>query len=369
MPTELVSADDRHGADGGPGHPLALPTGRFEQLPKWLNLVPMVLQWAWLGLRHGSFTLPSAANPGITAGGLVGEGKLEYFRSMGPLARSATADFVRIDNVHDHDVGALLALMRGAGLDFPVIAKPDLGWCGFGVRLLDDADALADYQRRFPDGECFLLQRYLPEPGEAGIFYMREPDAATGQLIGILLRHYPSVVGNGVDTLGALVARDPRLSRGLSGAAHEARCDPSHIPADGERVRLSTVASTRVGGAYEDGSALATPALLARVEAIARDMGVFLVGRFDVRYRDTAGLQRGEFTIMEVNGAGSEAVHAWDPIYSIADVYRIVFAKQRQLFRIGAANRKLGHRPIGILALARLFLRQHALLRRYPPSN
>ncbi len=30
----------------------------------------------------------------------------------------------------------------------------------------------------------------------------------------------------------------------------------------------------------------------------------FTVGRFDVRYSDSAALQRGEFTIMEVNGAG-----------------------------------------------------------------
>ncbi len=369
MPPELASADGPERARSGPGDAPALPVGRFEQLPKWLNLVPMVLQWAWLGLRHGSFTLPSSANPGITAGGLVGEGKLEYFRAMGPLARAATADFVAAANVHGRDVGVLLELMRGAGLAFPVIAKPDLGWCGYGVRLLDDAAALYDYQQRFPAGETFLLQRYLPDPGEAGLFYMREPGAAAGSLIGVLLRHYPSVVGNGVDTLAGLVACDPRLRRGALDAGHQSRCDGAHIPARGERVRLSTVASTRVGGAYEDGTSLATPALRERVDAIARDMGVFLAGRFDVRYRDVAALQRGEFTIMEVNGAGSEAVHAWDPKYSIREVYRIVFAKQRLLFRIGAANRRRGHRPIGVFALGRLFLRQHALLRRYPPSN
>jgi hypothetical protein len=346
-----------------------LPVGGFERLPKWLNLVPMVLQWTWLGLRHGSFTLPSSANPGITAGGLVGEGKLEYFRSMGTVARAATADFVAVANVPSRGVAAPLAAMRAAGLGFPVIAKPDLGWCGYGVRLLHDDAALCDYQLRFPEGETFLLQRYLPDPGEAGLFYMREPGDSRGRLIGILLRHYPSVVGNGVDSVATLAGRDARLARGAADPAHEPAHDPARVPAAGERIRLSTVASTRVGGTYEDGSALATPALLDRVDAIARDMGVFLAGRFDVRYRDVAALQRGEFSIMEVNGAGSEAVHAWDPKYSIADVYRIVFAKQRQLFRIAAANRRLGHRPIGLLALARLFLRQQALLRRYPPSN
>ena len=343
--------------------------GRFERLPKWLNLVPMVLQWLWLGLRHGSFTLPSAANPGITAGGLVGEGKFEYFGAMGALARAASAAHIGVLNAAHLPLEHVLAALAEAKLEFPLVAKPDLGWCGYGVRLLEDSSDLARYLRQFPCDETFLVQRYLPEPGEAGLFYMRDPDAAAGRLIGVLLRHYPSVTGDGSSTVAALVAVNARLQRGVCDPMHCPRIDPSRIPARGETIRLSTVASTRVGGAYEDGSALSTPALVARVDAIARDMGVFLAGRFDVRYANIAALQRGEFTIMEVNGAGSEAVHAWDPKYSIAQVYQIVFAKQRALFAIGAANRRRGVRPIGVLALARLYLRQRRLMRAYPPSN
>jgi hypothetical protein len=342
--------------------------GAFERLPKWLNLVPMVAQWIWLGVRHGSFTLPSSANPGITSGGLVGEGKLEYFAAMGPVARAATADFIAVDTPHP-PASALRQRMHEAGLAFPVVAKPDIGWCGYGVRLLRDERALADYLARFP-GDCrFLLQRYLPDPGEAGLFYMREPGRAEGQLIGILLRHYPCVVGNGRDTVAALIARDARLQRGERDPAHEAADDRERVPGAGEVVRLSTVASTRVGGAYEDGSIYGTPALSRRVDSIAQDMGEFHVGRFDVRYASLDALRAGHFTIMEVNGAGSEAVHAWDPRYSIADVYRIVFAKQRLLFAIGAANRRRGRRPIDLYALARLYLAQRDAIRRYPPSN
>lgn len=350
------------------GVAVQLAVGRFERLPKWLNLVPMVLQWIWLGLRHGSFTLPSAANPGITSGGLVGEGKLEYFAAMGALARAATAAHIGVRNLRQ-PVAQVLGQLAAANLQFPLVAKPDLGWCGYGVRLLGGSADLVRYMRQFPRDETFLLQRYLPEPGEAGLFYMRDPDACTGRLIGVLLRHYPSVTGDGRSTVAALVAADARLQRGVTDPMHSSRVDPAYIPGAGEIIRLSTVASTRVGGTYEDGSALATPALVARVEAIARDMGEFMVGRFDVRYGSVAALQRGEFTIMEVNGAGSEAVHAWDPKYSIAQVYRIVFAKQRELFRIGAANRRRGVRPIGVLALGRLCLRQQRLMRAYPPSN
>lgn len=352
---------------GNPASPRHV--GRFEQLPKWLNLIPMVAQWLWLGVRYGSITLPSSANPGITSGGLVGDGKREYFSAMGPLARAMTADFIVVQNRRQLPVADVVERMRGAALHFPIVAKPDVGWCGYGVRLLLDQDDLLDYIARFPEAETFLLQRYLPEPGEAGLFYVREPDAACGRLIGILLRHYPSVTGNGIDSIQQLIAGDARLRRATANALHECRYDPRRIPAIDEVVRLSTVASTRVGGAYEDGSSYATPALVAQVDAVARDMGEFLVGRFDVRYRTLDRLQAGEFTIMEVNGAGSEAVHAWDPRYSIGEVYRIVFAKQRLLFRISAANRRRGRRPIGIWKLASLYLGQRRSIRRYPPSN
>ncbi|TZF89295.1 hypothetical protein [Cognatilysobacter lacus] len=343
-------------------------TGRFEQLPKALNLIPMVAQWLWLGLRYGSLTLPSCANPGITSGGLVGEGKLEYFRAMGPLARSATAehvDFVAGECTRDD----VLAALADAGISLPAVAKPDVGWCGYGVRLLHDTDDIDDYLRRFPDGHRFLLQRYLSAPGEAGLFYVREPDATSGRLLGILLRHYPAVTGNGRDSVATLVQHDERLQRALRAPGHELRFDPDYVPTVGERMRLSTVASTRVGGAYADGSEHATAALTARVDAIARDMGEFHVGRFDVRYESLDALRAGDFRIMEVNGAGSEAVHAWDPKYSIRDVYRIVFEKQRLLFRISAANRARGRRPISALALARLYLAQQRAIALYPPSN
>ncbi|MEP7186146.1 MAG: hypothetical protein ABI767_09940 [Rhodanobacter sp.] len=342
----------------------------IERIPKWLNLVPMVMQWGWLGLRYGSLTLPSAANPNITAGGLVGDTKSEYFDGMGALAISRVASYVMV-RVEGPDVSdAALSAMHAAGLVFPVVAKPDLGWCGFGVRRLDDAAALDDYLARYPQGESLMLQRYLDEPGEAGIFYVRHPQQTQGWLLGILLRHFPQVTGDGISTVAELIARDPRLERAMSHPEeHECRHDPEAVPLVGETVRLSLIGSTRVGGRYEDGSELASDELIKAVDAIARDMPSFHVGRFDVRYRTLQDLREGRFTIMEVNGAGSEAVHAWDPKYSVWQVYRKVFAKQRLLFALGAFNRARGHRPISMLALARHHLRQQRLIRRYPPSN
>ena len=72
--------------------------------------------------------------------------------------------------------------MASAGLAFPVVAKPDLGWCGFGVRKLDDEAGLTRYLREFPRDESLVLQRWLPGTGEAGLFYLRDPVSERGEL-------------------------------------------------------------------------------------------------------------------------------------------------------------------------------------------
>lgn len=345
--------------------------GVLERMPKWLIIVPLALQWLVLALRHGGLTVPSAANPAITAGGLVGEGKLEYLEQMGPLARAVTAASVgvRVDCA-SIDAGSLLAAMATVQLDFPVIVKPDLGLCGYGVRRVDSLADLLAYARAFPDGETLVLQRYLAEEGEAGIFYARDPASGAGRIIGLALRQFPFVVGDGSSSVAQLMQVHPRAARLAARPSHQYGGDPAAVPAAGQRVRLSTIGSTRVGGLYLDGADLITPALTAAVDAIARDMGEFHFGRFDVRFASAQALRQGHgFTIMEVNGAGSEAIEAWDPATGLLAGFRTIFAKQRLLFAIGAANRRRGARPIGLLALARLNAAQNRLLDAYPPSN
>jgi hypothetical protein len=347
----------------------AVRRGALERLPKWLICVPLVLQWLWLSLRYGGATLPSAANPAITAGGLVGETKLEYFGGMGALARAATARHCALPSAQQNLPGER-AVMAQAGLAFPLVVKPDLGMCGFGVRLVCDDAALLVYLKDFPPGQQLVLQEYLPQQGEAGIFYARDPDDARGRIIGLALRYFPRVTGDGRATLAQLIAADPRGSRMRGRSDHVGVPDPDRVPARGEVVRLATIGSTRVGGLYRDGAAWITPALTAVVDAIARDMPAFHAGRFDVRFDDLQQLATGQgLKIMEVNGAGSEAIQAWDPAIGLLAAFRIIFAKQRVLFEIGAANRRRGHRPVSLRKLAQLHFMQQRLLEAYPPSN
>ena len=136
----------------------------LERLPTWVICIPLTLQWLYLALRYRSATLPSVANPCITSGGLVGEGKLEYFQGMGIIASSATAKHCAINTENSHSMEQLRQLMSEANLSFPVIAKPNLGLCGYGVRLIANEQELSCYLIAFSKNEMLVLQEYLGNP-------------------------------------------------------------------------------------------------------------------------------------------------------------------------------------------------------------
>jgi len=349
---------------------LPVRCGLLERLPMWAICIPLVVQWLALAIRYRSLTLPSAANPAITAGGLVGDGKIEYFRSMGAIARQATAAHCAVSTAVPPSISDVRVAMADAGLSFPVIAKPDLGRCGYGVQLLRDEAALGDYLRDFPGDETVVLQHYLPDEGEAGIFYARDPGATEGCIIGIALRYFPRVIGDGHRSLAMLIAADPRLARLTAANGHSFRLSLAKVPIAGEMVRLAIIGSTRVGSVYRDGGIHITAQLTAAINRIAGDMLDFHFGRFDVRFTDLTALRMGEgFTIIEVNGASSEAINAWDPTIGVIAGFRLIFAKQRILFAIGDEQRRRGIRPTSVLELARLHCHQQHLIAAYPPSN
>ncbi len=58
-----------------------------------------------------------------------------------------------------------------------------------------------------------LLQKYVPEPGEAGLFYIRYPHEAEGRITSLTLKFAPCVTGDGRSTLETLVRADTRAGK------------------------------------------------------------------------------------------------------------------------------------------------------------
>lgn len=359
---------------------LASSIGAAERIPPKLFYAPVVLQWIWLALRYRSVSLPALVNPMIEVGGLWGESKTVCLDMVSGEARRWIARYVTMDR-SEGDAAADLeragALAAAAGLAFPMVVKPDIGWQGFGVRLVASDSALLNYLAAFPAGARLMLQEVADWDGEAGVFYVRMPGEDRGRVMSLTFRYFPHVIGDGTRNVRDLILADQRagwkagahlgLEGGHGGVAPETL---ERVPAPGEIVRLAFIGSIRVGGLYRDADDQITPALSARFDAISRSMPEFHYGRFDVRFASVERLQKGEdFRIIEINGAGSEAISAWDPEKTVGQVYAQLLAQQRLMFVIGAANRARGWKPPGLMSMMRAARRQSRLVKRYPPSG
>jgi hypothetical protein len=96
----------------------------------------------------------------------------------------------------------------------------------------------------------------------------------------------------------------------------------------------------------------------------------FHFGRFDIRFTDLEAFLRGEdLFIIEINGASGEATHIWDPAMGLEEACRTLFRQFRALFQIGSANRRRGHRPIGVVRFLRDAMAYRRLARTYPPAR
>ncbi|MBP7276233.1 MAG: VTT domain-containing protein [Kiritimatiellae bacterium] len=353
---------------------------RSERIPPWLFYIPVGLHWIGLAIRHRGMTLPAVANPRIAGGGYWGESKADCLGQIGPEQQRWVAPYVLLrrgsPDALDTDFARAEAVRQERAIEYPLVVKPDIGWQGYGVRLLGGADELRDYLAIYPEGADFILQQFAPYDGEAGVFYVRRPGEPNGRVVSLTLRYYPCVVGDGCQSVRQLIMRDKRAGfksgQYLGDSPLHSGLQPGQldlVPAEGERVRLAFIGSIRVGGLYRDGCAHITPALSERFDDIARSMPDFHYGRFDIRFSSMEELERGEaFLIFEINGAGSEMIHIWDPEWPVSRVYRTLFDTQRMLFEIGAANRDRGHVPPSMISFLRLAHRQERLIDRYPPS-
>ena len=340
----------------------------FENWPVWLFYIPAGAAWLVLAARYRGLTLPALVDPAIKLGGLCGESKSAVLDLFGPTGRKTVAPYVSSKRGANltADVGVAVEKMRIAHIDFPTIVKPDISCRGTGVAIVRNSQELSSYLDRFPRNADFIIQRLVTDKGEAGIFYVRMPEEDCGKIISLTLKYFPSVVGDGHSTLRQLILNDRRAKRIASKyfSRHRKRLDT--VVPEGETVELVYVGNHVRGAIFRDGRQFITSSMEKRFDKIAKEIPKFRFGRFDVRFENISDLCKGvKFSIIEINGAGSEATHIWDRDTKLFDAYKALFEQLRIAFAIGAYHRRQGYRPPSVFEVLRAYFRERRLMSSY----
>jgi membrane protein DedA with SNARE-associated domain len=326
---------------------------KWEFWPAWLFYSPVTLFCLWLGVRHRGFSLPAIANLNQKNGGLVGESKISILEELMSKSPEHTADGYLIEaGTPPGRLSRIRRLFNEKALQFPFVLKPDVAQRGAGFRKIESFAQAQDYLALV--SAPLILQRYAPGPNEAGIFYYRFPQESAGHIFAITRKRFPFIVGDGQRSVRELVERDPRARLLAETYLQRFAASADHILPAGEWLRLVEAGNHCQGCIFSDGGDLNSEALCAAIDRVSRKLPGFFLGRYDIRYESDEQLRTGKgFTIVELNGAASEATNIYDERNTLWSAYATLYRQWALAYRIGAANRDRGYKPPAPLAIFR----------------
>jgi hypothetical protein len=302
-----------------------------------------------LCLRARSFFFYAAANPKIKNGGFLGESKKEIYKLVPEALQPRTIFFP-----HNSEPESVLEQLIHKDFHFPLIGKPDIGGRGRGIKKLDDARSVIAYVSVVPFD--FHIQEFITYDNEAGIFYYRYPQDKLGKISGIVHKEFLKVIGDGMHSIRNLLKENPRGILQLPQLEiNEPEILSLVLPA-GEIFTVSHYGNHARGALFLDDSKSVSDALTKVIDEICQHIPEFYFGRLDIRYESKALLEQGKsFIILEVNGAGSEPTHIYDPSHSIFFAWKEIIRHWILLLKISIANHRRGHPYLSVSEGLRMF--------------
>ena len=311
----------------------------WEYWPFGIVYIPIYLVWMYYALRSRSFFFGTAANPTITNGGFLMESKKQIYDLIPKQHYPKTYYW---NNKLSTEENCRLVQNQ---ISFPLIVKPDIGMRGMAIKKLDDILALRNYAIQMPVD--FMVQEFINYPYESGIFYVRIPGSEKGMITGIVSKEFLSVTGDGKSAIRDLIIANPRFHFQLEAIEATIGSEMEYIPAKGENKLLVPFGNHCRGSKFIDDSPAITEQLSKTIDTICKQIPGFYFGRMDIKFQHPDDLSKGKnFSIIELNGAGSEPTHIYDPKHSIWYAWREISRHLKYLYQISNINRKAGHEAI-----------------------
>lgn len=305
----------------------------WEYWPFNAVYAPIMFYWFWLSLKSRSFFFFSTANPSIENGGFALESKAAIYGLIPKKYSPQTLLF---------KTGTTLSQIKeqitANRFTYPMIAKPDIGGRGVQVKLVHNETELAAYIKQIRVD--FLLQAYVDYKNEIGLFYYRIPGEMTGHISGIVGKEFLTITGNGQSTMKDLIINESRYLLQLKTLikTYGSTYLESILDA-GETRTLVPYGNHARGAKFIDLSHLITDELTQNIDRVCRQIPGFYFGRMDIMYNTWEELSAGKnFSIIELNGAGSEPTHIYDPSHSIFFAWKEIIRHWHLLYRISKLN-------------------------------
>jgi len=298
---------------------------------------PLIPVWFYLCIKARSFGFFNAANPKIKNGGFLMESKKSIYDMLPKNSYPKTLFFQPKTTIE-----TLKYELSKQQLVFPLIAKPDIGLKGLGVKKIENIQELHHYSSLIPID--FLVQEFINFEKEVGVFYVKFSNEKKGFISGIVQKEFMTVFGNGTKTILELIEENPRYQFQIKALKHNYGDTLNQILKNGEIFNLVPYGNHARGAKFTNGSHLITIKLTETINTFFNKIPEFYFGRLDIKYNNWNDLENGNnFSIIELNAAGSEPTHIYDPDQSVFFAWKELIRHFRYLNKISIENHKKGH--------------------------
>lgn len=279
---------------------------QWEHWPTFMFYVPLIPYYLYKAIRARNLIFYLATNPAIKYSGNGTESKYKTIQLIPEHLRPKTVLIAA-----QQDFAKAQELIKLANIEYPLIAKPDIGFRGYLVKKIDNEHLLKGYLER--NDVDIIIQEFIDYKNECGIFYSRLPGLKQGEISSITLKKFLSITGDGKATLAELIRKDKRayLYYDLLNNIHrEAMNDRL---AEGEEKVLTVIGNHSKGTQFLNGNHLICDEIQNTIDAVNNDIDGWFYGRLDIKYKSFDALKKGrDFKILEINGIISEPTHIYD---------------------------------------------------------
>ncbi|MFA8300113.1 MAG: hypothetical protein ACEPOV_08125 [Hyphomicrobiales bacterium] len=320
----------------------------WEFWPYQLVYFPVMIYYFLLAIKAKSITFFSAANPGIEAGGLTGESKIDILDKVPEKYKPLTV-FVSEDTTKEEAI----QLISDKGLQLPFIAKPNVGERGFLVKKVEKIEDLDEF---FSGQRVDLLfQEYVAHPIELAILYYRMPDSGEGRVTSVTKKKFLGVTGDGVSSTEDLLKKSRRGRLQLKNLREELGEELDEILPKGQHKVLVEIGNHIRGTKFLNGNDIIDDHLHKVFEEITNQLSGIYFCRYDLKCSSIEDMKKGEgIKIMEVNGVSAEPAHIYDPDYNVIDAYKDLFMHMDIICDIACQNMKKGTNTMKFTDFVRL---------------
>jgi hypothetical protein len=168
------------------------------------------------------------------------------------------------------------------------------------------------------------------------------PGKTVGKITGIVQKEFLKVTGDGISTILELLQKNSRYILQIPVLKKVLGNEMYKVIDKGVIQILVPYGNHARGCLFLDVTHLASLKLEAIINKICSNIEGFYYGRMDIKYESWEDFEEGKnFSIIELNGAGSEPTHIYDPKHSLFFAWKEIITHWKLLWLISTKSKAL----------------------------